>query len=103
MTSAIKRVIVIVNTIGFVAYLVWLMQFTTGETMRSQDGILYYVPCLPFLFVYMLLAPPKPASKEHPVSYTHLDVYKRQAKATTKKVVKAAKKTAKKAVKKAKR
>jgi len=66
MTSAIKRVIVIVNTIGFVAYLVWLMQFTTGETMRSQDGILYYIPCLPFLFVYMLLAPPKPASKEHP-------------------------------------
>ena len=64
MTPAIKRIIVIVNTIGFIAYLIWLMQFTTGETMRSQDGILYYIPCLPFLFVYMLLAPPKPAPKE---------------------------------------
>ena len=65
MTSAIKRVIVIVNTIGFVAYLVWLMQFTTGETMRSQDGI--FTTFLPAVFI-CLHAPgaPKPASKEHP-------------------------------------
>ena len=59
MNPTIKRVIWAVNTVGFVVYLVWLMQFSTGETMRSQDGILYYVPCLPFLFVYMLLANPR--------------------------------------------
>ena len=67
MTPALKRSVLILNTLGFLAYLVWLAQFDTGETLRSSNGILFYIPCVPFLFLYMLmLPPPKPGPKEKP-------------------------------------
>ncbi|HOE00711.1 MAG TPA: hypothetical protein PLD40_09995 [Kiritimatiellia bacterium] len=66
MNPLVKRVVLLLNTVGFVAYLVWLSTFSTGETLRSQDGILFYLPCVPFLFVYMLLMPQKPAAKAKP-------------------------------------
>ena len=63
MKPRIKRAVLILNTLGFVFYLVWLAQFNTSETMRTQDGIIFYVPCIPFLFVFMLMLPPKPRGK----------------------------------------
>lgn len=66
MSPGIKRAILILNTVGFVAYLLWLSTFSTSETMRTQDGILFYVPCLPFLFLYLLMLPPKPGPKGKP-------------------------------------
>jgi len=27
--------------------------------MREQEGILYFLPCLPFLFVYLMMMPRK--------------------------------------------
>jgi hypothetical protein len=58
--------VLILNTLGFVFYLVWLTQFDTSETLRSSDGIIFYIPCVPFLFVYMLMLPPKPRPKDKP-------------------------------------
>ena len=66
MSPGLKRAILIFNTLGFPAYLAWLAQFNTSETMRTQDGILYYIPCVPFLFLYLLMLPPKPAAKGKP-------------------------------------
>ena len=66
MSPGLKRAILIFNTLGFVAYLVWLSRFSTSETMRTQDGIIYYVPCLPFLFLYLLMLPPKIGFKGKP-------------------------------------
>ena len=63
MNPRIKRAVLVLNTLGFVFYLVWLAQFNTSETMRTQDGIIYYIPCVPFLFLYMLMLPPKPRGK----------------------------------------
>ena len=66
MKPKLKRVAWILNTLGFVFYLAWLSSFSTSETMRTQDGIIYYIPCVPFLFVFMLLINPKPAPKGKP-------------------------------------
>ena len=66
MNPRIKRAVLIGNTLGFVFYLAWLSTFSTGETMRTQDGIIYYIPCVPFLFVYMLMIPPKPGPRGKP-------------------------------------
>ena len=42
MSPGLKRAILIFNTLGFLAYLIWLSRFSTSETMRTQDGIIYY-------------------------------------------------------------
>jgi hypothetical protein len=59
MTPGLKRAVWILNTLGFIFYLVWLSTLDARQTLRSQDGILFYLPCVPFLFVYMLLVPSK--------------------------------------------
>ena len=66
MPVANRRAAWILNTLGFVFYLVWLSQLDARQTLRSQDGILFYLPCVPFLFVFMLLINPKPAPKGKP-------------------------------------
>lgn len=66
MNPGIKRLVWVLNFLGFAGYLFWLTQFNLGESLRSQGGILFYVPCLPFLFVFMLLINPKPSPKGKP-------------------------------------
>ena len=66
MNPRIKRAVWILNTLGFLFYLIWLSTLDARATLRSQDGILFYLPCVPFLFVYMLLINPKPAPKSKP-------------------------------------
>lgn len=78
MNPRIKRAVLILNSIGFAFYLAWLAQFSTSETMRTQDGIIFYVPCIPFLFVYMLMLPPKPGPKGKPWWQSDEDYEKEQ-------------------------
>jgi len=66
MNPKIKRAVLTLNTLGVLFYLVWLSTFDAPETLRSQDGIIFYIPCVPFLFVYMLLIPPKPGPRGKP-------------------------------------
>ncbi len=66
MNPGIRRAVWILNTLGFIFYLVWLSTLDARATLRSQDGIIFYLPCVPFLFVYMLLINPKPAPKGKP-------------------------------------
>ena len=66
MNPRIKRAVWILNTLGLIFYLVWLSTLDARATLRSQDGILFYFPCVPFLFVFMLLINPQPAPKAKP-------------------------------------
>lgn len=66
MNPGIKRAVWILNALGFLFYLVWLSTLDARATLRSQDGIIYYLPCVPFLFVFMLLINPKPGPKGKP-------------------------------------
>jgi quinol-cytochrome oxidoreductase complex cytochrome b subunit len=60
MTPGFKRAVWIFNTCGFVFYLAWLATMGDKQILREQDGIVYFLPVLPFFFVYMLLIEPKP-------------------------------------------
>lgn len=78
MNPGIKRAVWILNTLGFLFYLVWLSTLDARRTLRSQDGILFYLPCVPFLFVYMLLINPKPQPKGKPWWQSDADYEKEQ-------------------------
>ena len=64
MNPMLKRGIWIVNTLGFVAFLAWLASMSDRQILREQDGILYFLPCVPFLFVFVLLLEPKPKARK---------------------------------------
>lgn len=78
MNPGIKRAVWILNSLGFLFYLVWLSTLDARRTLRSQDGILFYLPCVPFLFVYMLLINPKPQPKGKPWWQSDVDYEKEQ-------------------------
>ncbi len=59
MNSGIKRIVWLLNTTGLVIYLFWLYSMSDREILRAQGGILYFIPIIPFFFVYLLLIPPK--------------------------------------------
>ena len=66
MTPGLKRAVWLLNTLGFVLYLVWLSTLDARATLRSLEGILFYLPCIPFLFVYMLMINPRTGPKGKP-------------------------------------
>ncbi|MDD2239683.1 MAG: hypothetical protein PHO14_05380 [Kiritimatiellae bacterium] len=69
MSPALKRMVWLLNSAGFAFYLAWLATMGDRQILREQDGIVYFLPVIPFFFVYMLLLEPKPkpqAPKETP-------------------------------------
>lgn len=66
MKPMLKRGIWIVNTLGFALFLFWLASMSDRQLLREQDGILYFLPCVPFLFVFVLLLEPKPRKPAAP-------------------------------------
>lgn len=64
MTSRLRRWVLALNTAGFALFLVWMVSLRDRAILREQDGILYFMPCLPFLFVYLLMMPPKEGKKK---------------------------------------
>ncbi len=66
MKPMLKRGIWIVNTLGFALFLFWLASMSDRQLLREQDGILYFLPCVPFLFVFVLLLEPKPRKPSAP-------------------------------------
>ncbi len=63
MNSVLKRMIWLLNSAGFAFYLGWLATMGDRQILREQDGIVYFLPVIPFFFVYMLLIDPKPKPK----------------------------------------
>lgn len=55
MTPGLKRAVWLLNTCGIVFYLAWLATMGDKQILREQDGIIYFLPVIPFFFVYMLM------------------------------------------------
>ena len=64
VTGRLRRWVLALNTAGFALFLVWMVSLRDRAILREQDGILYFMPCLPFLFVYLLMMPPKETGKK---------------------------------------
>jgi len=60
MTPGLKRGIWILNTCGLLFFLAWLYTMSDKPILREQDGIIYFLPVIPFFFVYLSLIEPKP-------------------------------------------
>lgn len=52
--TGLERLVLAVNTAGFVVYLAWLVM-GTERIFYTQDGVLFLLPCLPFFFIYVYL------------------------------------------------
>lgn len=52
--NLLKTIVVILNTIGFIGYLVWLVT-SSDRIFYTQDGVLFLLPCVPFFFVYLFV------------------------------------------------
>lgn len=69
MSPRLKRAAWLLNTFGLVFYLIWLATMGDRQILREQEGIVFFLPVIPFFFVYMLMMEPKPqkpASPENP-------------------------------------
>ena len=53
----VRRIALVLNAAGFAFFLWWLFTLRDSAILREQEGILYFLPCLPFLFVQLLLTP----------------------------------------------
>lgn len=62
LSPRLRRTVLLLNALGFILFLCWLFSLRDTAILREQDGILYFLPCLPFLFVFLLLMP-RPAPK----------------------------------------
>jgi hypothetical protein len=60
MTPGLQRAVWLLNTGGLVFYLVWLATMGDRQILREQEGIVFFLPTIPFFFVFMLLIEPKP-------------------------------------------
>ena len=61
----VRRIALVLNAAGFAFFLWWLFTLRDSAILREQEGILYFLPCLPFLFVQLLLTPRgTPAEKD---------------------------------------
>lgn len=59
MSPGFKRFVWLFNSVGLVFYLTWLATMGDRQLLREQAGIIYFLPTIPFFFVYMMLINPK--------------------------------------------
>lgn len=50
-----KRMVAFINTLGLLGYLYWLVFTPHKKILYSRDGIIYVIPFLLFIFVYLSL------------------------------------------------
>lgn len=53
-SRGLRFAVLALNTFGLLAYLAWLV-WGHQRIFYAQDGILYLLPCLAFVFVYAML------------------------------------------------
>ncbi len=59
--AALRRLVLALNTLGVVAYLGWLV-FSRERILYTPLGVLYVLPALPFLLVYLALGRRPPSA-----------------------------------------
>jgi hypothetical protein len=52
--STLRAAVAALNTLGLIGYLGWLV-FGHERILYTQAGILFLLPCLPFVFVFAFL------------------------------------------------
>ena len=60
---SLYRVVLILNSIGMLAYVGWLV-FGRQRIFYTQDGVLFFLPCIPFFFVYFMLLKSRASRKD---------------------------------------
>ncbi len=63
LNRAIRWLIIGVNTLGMAGFLFWLI-FSRERIFYTQEGILYFLPFLPFFFVYFYVFRTPPAEED---------------------------------------
>ncbi len=47
----LRLTVLLLNTAGLLGFLGWLV-YSRERIFYTQEGVLYFLPCLPFFFVY---------------------------------------------------
>ena len=50
----LRVTVISINTIGLLGFLAWLI-FSRERIFYTQDGVLFFLPVLPFFFVYFFV------------------------------------------------
>lgn len=50
----LRVTVIVINTLGLLGFLVWLI-FSRERIFYTQDGVLFFLPVLPFFFVYFFV------------------------------------------------
>ena len=59
-----KALILCLNGFGLLCYLYWLVS-KAGQVFYTQEGVLYLLPVLPFVLVFVLVLAPKHEEEEN--------------------------------------
>ena len=61
--SFLINLVLAINTLGFLGYLTWLA-VRDDRIFYAQDGVLYLLPCIPFIFIFAYLVHARRRARE---------------------------------------
>lgn len=61
--ATLVNLVLAINTLGFLGYLGWLA-VRDDKIFYAQDGVLYLLPCIPFIFVFAYLVHARRRARE---------------------------------------
>lgn len=61
--ATLINVVLIINSVGLLGYLGWLA-LRDEKIFYAQDGVLFLLPCVPFLFVFAYLGHARRRARE---------------------------------------
>jgi hypothetical protein len=61
--AILLNLVLAINSLGFLGYLTWLA-VRDDRIFYAQDGVLYLLPCIPFIFIFAYLVHAKRRARE---------------------------------------
>ena len=61
--ATLVNLVLAINTLGFLGYLGW-QAMRDDKIFYAQDGVLYLLPCIPFIFVFAYLVHARRRARE---------------------------------------
>ena len=62
--DALRKWVLALNTAGALLFLGWLV-FSRERILYTQNGVIYVLPALPFVFIFMFLMRRPPPAEDH--------------------------------------
>lgn len=59
----LKWLVIGINSLGLLGFIVWLM-LSKERILYTQDGVVYMLPIVPFIFVYLFVFRTAPAEED---------------------------------------